>query len=161
VGRKEATHAAGKIQGFTVGLKATAIREARNGKMKGEAMIDEIFREQVVNLHRLQCAIFNRLLRENTTVLVVISDHAKLEIPDSVRPKPGLRTAFEYGLDMPIQIPDLKVTDEGISATLSFNRTPCPTFVPWEAVVRFGVVPAQSTENVPPKVTRPKLTLVP
>jgi hypothetical protein len=129
-------------------------------------MIDDISQQQYLQalraLHVLnRTSVFEHLLSASPIVQVTFSDHMKLQIPDSVRPKPGETVTFEYGLDMPIQIPDLKVTDEGISATLSFNRTPCPTFVPWEAVVRFGVVPAQSTENVPPKVTRPKLTLVP
>lgn len=157
MGSKETTHVAGKIQGSTDGIEATAIREAKNGKMKGKAMIDDFVREQGAR----QRTTFDRLLSDNPTVLVVLVDHAKLKVPDSVRPRPDKTVTFEYGLDMPVQIPDLKVTDEGISATLSFNRTPCPTFVPWEAVVRFGVVPAQYTENVPPKATRPKLTLVP
>ena len=123
-------------------------------------MPDNIFREYISLLHKLQHACFERLLRDNSTVLVVISGHARLEMPDSVRPKPDETVTFEYGLDMLIPIPDLKVTDEGISATLSFNRTPYTTFVPWEAVVRFGVVPSQSSENVPPKASRPKLSLV-
>jgi hypothetical protein len=40
VGNKETAHVAGKIQSSTVGLKATAIREARNSEMKGEAMLE-------------------------------------------------------------------------------------------------------------------------
>ena len=35
---------------------------------------------------------------------------------------------------MPIPIPDLVVGDEGISATLSFSRTPHQTFIPWSAI---------------------------
>jgi len=41
---------------------------------------------------------------------------------------------LQYGRDMPIPIPDLVVGDEGISATLSFARTPHQTFVPWSAI---------------------------
>ena len=41
---------------------------------------------------------------------------------------------LQYGRDMPIPIPDLVVGDEGITATLSFARTPHQTFVPWSAI---------------------------
>ena len=41
---------------------------------------------------------------------------------------------LQYGQNMPIPIPDLKVDDDGITATLSFSRTPHRTFVPWTAV---------------------------
>jgi stringent starvation protein B len=41
---------------------------------------------------------------------------------------------LQYGQNMPIPIPDLSVDDQGITATLSFSRTPHRTFVPWTAV---------------------------
>lgn len=41
---------------------------------------------------------------------------------------------LQYGQNMPIPIPDLSVNDKGVSATLSFSRTPYRTFVPWSAV---------------------------
>lgn len=45
---------------------------------------------------------------------------------------------FEIGLDLPISIPDLKIDEDGISATLSFGGYGLiPCFVPWAAV--FGV----------------------
>jgi hypothetical protein len=45
---------------------------------------------------------------------------------------------LQFGLDMPIPIPDLLVEDEVISGTLSFSRTPFHCIVPWKAV--FAVV---------------------
>ena len=54
-----------------------------------------------------------------------------LQLPAGVE----LPIMLEYGWNMPIQIPDLKWTARGITATLSFNQTPYTTFVPWEAVV--------------------------
>lgn len=45
---------------------------------------------------------------------------------------------LRIGLEMPIPIPDLEIDDDGIRATLSFDRTPHAVFVPWEAV--FGLV---------------------
>lgn len=41
---------------------------------------------------------------------------------------------FDYGTSMPVPIEDLDIGDLGISATLSFNRTPFKTFLPWDAV---------------------------
>ncbi len=41
---------------------------------------------------------------------------------------------LQYGRNMPIPIIDLEVTDEGVSATLSFSRVPHRTYVPWSAV---------------------------
>jgi stringent starvation protein B len=43
-----------------------------------------------------------------------------------------LRLDYGYGFTPPI--PDLVIDDEGIHATLSFNRQPFTTFVPWSAV---------------------------
>jgi len=54
-----------------------------------------------------------------------------LQLPAGVE----LPIMLEYGWNMPIQIPDLKWTARGITATLSFNQTPHKTFVPWDAVV--------------------------
>ncbi len=41
---------------------------------------------------------------------------------------------LQVGLDMPVPIPDLRVDDVGIRATLSFSRTPFACEVPWESV---------------------------
>ena len=41
---------------------------------------------------------------------------------------------LQYGNDLPIPIPDLQIDETGVSATLSFARTPWPTMVPWTAV---------------------------
>ena len=43
-------------------------------------------------------------------------------------------TLFEYGLNMPIPMQDILADELGIGATMSFNRSPTWTFVPWSAV---------------------------
>jgi stringent starvation protein B len=43
-----------------------------------------------------------------------------------------LRLDYGYGFTPPI--PDLVIDDEGIRATLSFNRAAFATFVPWSAI---------------------------
>jgi len=44
------------------------------------------------------------------------------------------RLILKVGYKMPVPIPDLKVTDTGISGTLSFNREPFFCDVPWSTV---------------------------
>ncbi len=57
-------------------------------------------------------------------------------LPPHLKRDAGL--VLQYGLNMRIPIPDLDIGEAGIGATLSFNRTPVWTFVPWSAV--FAIV---------------------
>lgn len=41
---------------------------------------------------------------------------------------------LQIGLNMPVAIPDLEVTDDGISCTLSFNRSPMWCKLPWSSI---------------------------
>ncbi len=66
---------------------------------------------------------------------------------------------LQVGLNMAIPIPDLKVDDDGISCTLSFNRSPFWCKIPWTAVYalisedgRAGVWP----DDVPPEIQQQK-----
>jgi hypothetical protein len=58
--------------------------------------------------------------------------HDGVELPDRFRGEAHLRLDYGYGFQPPI--PDLTVDDKGITATLSFNRVPFRTFIPWSAV---------------------------
>ena len=110
---------------------------------------------------KLLGAMFSRLLSEHPAVKVHFRDHKKLVIPEGVRPEADQCTVFEYGLNLPVPIKDLELSESGISATLSFSRTPHRTFVPWEAVALFSVPDGGSESPPPPKPKpRPKLTLV-
>src|SRR5262252_7456888 len=53
-------------------------------------------------------------------------------LPDALLDDGHVRLNYGYRFSPPI--PDLVLDDEGIHATLSFNRVPCKTFVPWCAV---------------------------
>lgn len=53
-------------------------------------------------------------------------------IPQRFLDKPQL--VLQIGLHMFVPIPDLKVDDEGITCTLSFDRTPFWCRMPWNAV---------------------------
>ena len=58
--------------------------------------------------------------------------HTMVRVPDHLRKQPQL--VLQVGLDMPIAIPDLRVTSEGVNATLSFQRTPFTCWIPWASV---------------------------
>lgn len=78
-----------------------------------------------------------RLAFENALVhgLVRITfdpSHKDVTVPAHLRGLPHVTLEYGYGLVIPI--PDLIVTEHGVSATLSFNRAPQYTFVPWGAV---------------------------
>jgi hypothetical protein len=53
-------------------------------------------------------------------------------VPVWLKKQPQL--VLQVGLNMPVPIPDLKVDDEGMSCTLSFNRAPFYCVVPWSSV---------------------------
>lgn len=53
-------------------------------------------------------------------------------VPKWLKNQPQL--VLQVGLDMPVPIPDLRVDDQGVSGTLSFNRARFFCNVPWEAV---------------------------
>ena len=97
------------------------------------------------------------------SVLVGVKHHPLVVLPEHLRSDDWIAGPslihLEYGLDMPLPIDDLRITDEGISATLSFSRIPFQTYVPWEAVV--SIEGLRAVEPEPPEKTKPKLTLVP
>ena len=85
---------------------------------------------------------FEAGLAEYYVVGLYFRFHDRVVIPQVLQTQEWLSgrelIQFEYGLDMPVPIDDLQVTEDGVSATLSFNRVSCHTFVPWEAVVTMG-----------------------
>jgi len=75
---------------------------------------------------------FLALLAEGWTSLHLDARRAGVVVPAHLKGEPHL--VLQYGHDLPIPIPDLQVDEHGVSATLSFARTPSPTVVPWSAV---------------------------
>jgi hypothetical protein len=74
-----------------------------------------------------------------------------VRLPDRLRGDGHVRLDYGHGFSPPI--PDLVVDDDGISATLSFNRIPFATFVPWSAVyliADFDGNGAVWQEDIPP-----------
>lgn len=74
-----------------------------------------------------------RLLGEGRPIrMVVDASHGRVVLPTSVRASGHVVLTYGPGLAPPI--PDLRIDDEGISATLSFAGVRCATFVPWAAI---------------------------
>lgn len=112
--------------------------------------------------------LFETLLSEEN-VLVLFYPDIDTVIPDFLRTPENSVIKFEYGFEMPIPITDLVLTEDGIRATLSFNRTPHSTFVPWKCIVTMHTETTQivfRNLDTPeplqelPKNKKPKLTLV-
>lgn len=55
-----------------------------------------------------------------------------VSVPGWLREQPQL--VLQVGLDMPLPIPDLRIDDFGVHATLSFQRAPWTCLIPWQAV---------------------------
>jgi stringent starvation protein B len=69
--------------------------------------------------------------------------------------KKQAQLVLQIGLNLPVPIPDLRLDDEGMSCTLSFNRSPFFCVVPWPSV--FAMVGEDGRgmiwpEDVPPEV---------
>jgi stringent starvation protein B len=98
-----------------------------------------------------------------------------VQLPERLLRDGHVRLDYGYGLTPPIA--DLDIAEDGIRATLSFNRVPFASFVPWTAVYLIadydgngavwqedippdlleGVAPAdpQTPQPEPPKKQRP------
>jgi stringent starvation protein B len=57
---------------------------------------------------------------------------SEVVVPSYFKKQPQL--VLQVGLNMNIAIPDLKVDDEGVTCTLSFNRRPFWCRLPWTAI---------------------------
>ena len=71
--------------------------------------------------------------------------------------KKGAQLVLQVGLNMPVPIPDLRLDEDGMSCTLSFNRSPFFCIVPWQSV--FAIVGDDGRgmvwpDDVPPEVAQ-------
>ncbi len=94
------------------------------------------------------------LLESSTLFMHLDPRHDEVKVPPWFKRQPQL--VLQVGLNMPVPIPDLNVDDDGVSCTLSFNRTPFFCYVPWAAIYALvgedhrGMV---WPDDVPPEVT--------
>lgn len=75
-------------------------------------------------------------------------------VPPWFKKQPQL--VLQIGLNMPVPIPDLRLDDDGMSCTLSFNRSPFFCVVPWRSV--FAMVGEDQRGMVWPDDVPPELT---
>lgn len=74
-----------------------------------------------------------RLLLTRGSVFVHLDPReASVVVPQWYRTEPQL--VLQVGFNMPVPIPDLRVDENGIYGTLSFNRSPFTCSVDWDAV---------------------------
>jgi Stringent starvation protein B len=72
-------------------------------------------------------------LLERSSVYVHLDPRpAPVVVPPGFKKQPQL--VLQVGLNMPVPIPDLRLDDDGLSCTLSFNRAPFFCLVPWASV---------------------------
>lgn len=77
------------------------------------------------------------LLQSSASVFIHLDPRReRVAVPPQFRRQAHL--ILEIGLNMPVPIHDLEVDDDGISCTLSFNRTPQWCRMPWPSV--FAIV---------------------
>jgi hypothetical protein len=73
---------------------------------------------------------------------------------------------LQVGLNMAVTIPDLEVGDDGITCTLSFNRSPFWCFLPWVAIYALVGEDGRGMiwpDDIPPehaKANKPALSVV-
>ncbi len=72
-------------------------------------------------------------LLERSNVDIYLDPRAEgVVVPPQFKKEP--RLILKIGLNMPVPIPDLRLDDESMSCTLSFNRSPFYCIVPWTSV---------------------------
>jgi hypothetical protein len=72
------------------------------------------------------------LLERSSVHLHLDPRAAGVVVPGGFKKQPQL--VLQIGLNMPVPIPDLRLDEEGMSCTLSFNRAPFFCIVPWGSV---------------------------
>jgi stringent starvation protein B len=93
-------------------------------------------------------------LLEQATVYVHLDPRGEaVRVPPQFKRQPQL--VLQVGLNMPVPIKDLHVDDDGVSCTLSFNRSPHFCVIPWTCV--FALVGENGRgmvwpDDVPPEV---------
>lgn len=81
---------------------------------------------------KVQVSFLKMLKKFSIVSIGVDTTHLEVVIPSHLLGIGDIE--LQYGLNLANPIPDLDVGDDGISATLSFNRVPFKTFIPWAAI---------------------------
>jgi hypothetical protein len=93
-------------------------------------------------------------LLERSSVHVYLDPRSKeVVVPPWLAKQP--RLVLQIGLNMPVPIPDLRLDDDAMTCTLSFNHSPFLCVVPWASV--FAMVGDDSRGMVWPDDVPPEL----
>jgi stringent starvation protein B len=93
------------------------------------------------------------LLKRSTVFIHLDPRGEAVAVPPWFKRQPQL--VLQIGLNMPIPIPDLTVDEQGISCTLSFNRSPHYCRIPWQSIYALIADDGQHgfwPDDVPPEV---------
>lgn len=96
---------------------------------------------------------FLAFLKDGWVTVYIDARLPGVAVPDHLRTE--TRLVLQYGLNMPVPVEDLEVTDEGVKATLSFSRTPWQTMIPWAAIYVIACTDGRGVlfqEDVPPEL---------
>jgi pyruvate/2-oxoglutarate dehydrogenase complex dihydrolipoamide acyltransferase (E2) component len=95
-------------------------------------------------------------LLERSSVHVYLDPRSKeVIVPPWLAKQP--RLVLQIGLNMPVPIPDLRLDDDAMTCTLSFNHSPFLCVVPWKCV--FAMVGDDSRGMVWPDDVPPELSI--
>lgn len=120
----------------------------------------------------LKSTVITQLLQHEDFILMLVQPAAPgVKLPEELM-QSSTPVGINIGWRMSIPVPDLTLGDEGISGTLSFNRTPFFCEFPWHAIIQvtagdehlIWIEPStaeQQTEDEPPQPAEPpRLKLV-
>ena len=84
-------------------------------------------------MHLDKRSVMQALLMQASSVFVHLDPrHAAAAVPPQFRSSPLL--VLEIGMNMVRPIPDLRLEEDGINATLSFGGRPFQCWLPWDAI---------------------------
>jgi hypothetical protein len=97
---------------------------------------------------------FTSLWSDEGVIILVNQSHADVLLPSYLIDRGNI--VLDYDPFAVVPIDDLVIEEAGVRATLSFDRLPCKTFVPWEAVL--GMTPRlDQAPNATPRVATPRV----
>jgi len=112
------------------------------------------------NKHK--CEVFNLIYAAEDVCIHFDPRREGVIVPAHLRNQSMV--SLQFGDCLPIPIRDLNVTDEGITATLSFNRSPFWCSIPWDVIYAITDVPGKGiawVEDIPEDARPDKLNSAP
>lgn len=91
--------------------------------------------ETIITKSQQKRMTFEKFLEQGDAYLILDPRKDGVVAPPNLCKQSSLMLLFGYSLVIPIR--DLQITDERVTATLSFDRSPFWCSIPWDAV--FGV----------------------